>query len=93
MELGTVIGKVNPQAHGSNLPRWRIDPTIECMSNPAVVLVSGEHLNLLVDEFGRYTRDYTIQPVRTAAEALAVSEQITAAGGQVAMYVADSRLA
>ncbi|MGD9959084.1 FAD-dependent oxidoreductase [Nocardioides sp.] len=62
------------------------------MADPAIILVSENHADLLEDEFGRYRRDYVIRAVRSAEAALAVTEEIRAAGDQVAMFVADSRL-
>ncbi len=62
------------------------------MADPAIILVSGEHTDLLADEFGRYRRDYDIRAVRSAEEAQGVAEDICASGGQVALFVADSRL-
>jgi thioredoxin reductase (NADPH) len=60
--------------------------------DPAIILVSEEHADFLDDEFGRYRRDYDLRPVRSSAEAQAVAHAIRTAGGQVAMFVADSRL-
>jgi thioredoxin reductase (NADPH) len=59
--------------------------------NPAIVLVSDEHVDHLLDEFGRYLRDYDLRPVRSVAEAERTAEEIAGAGGQVAMFVSDSR--
>jgi thioredoxin reductase (NADPH) len=38
---------------------------------PAILLVSEENSDFLLDEFGRYTRDYDVRAARTAAEAKA----------------------
>jgi len=59
---------------------------------PAILLVSDAHAALLLDEFGRYARDYDLRVARSASEASDVSTEIEATGGQVAMYVADSSL-
>ncbi|MBB6628760.1 FAD-dependent oxidoreductase [Nocardioides sp. KIGAM211] len=59
---------------------------------PALILVSEEHGDLLLDEFGRYARDYDLHVAGSCAEALAVTEEIRAAGGTVALYVAESVL-
>ncbi|QNN51427.1 NAD(P)/FAD-dependent oxidoreductase [Nocardioides mesophilus] len=59
---------------------------------PVIVLVSEHHLDLLVDEFGRYTRDYAIRGVRSAAAAAEVLAEVQAAGGQVPLVVAESVL-
>ena len=55
-------------------------------------MVSEEHADHLLDEFGRYVRDYELHAVRTCAEAMAVTEQVRASGGTVALFVSDSRL-
>ncbi|CUR57877.1 putative thioredoxin reductase [metagenome] len=62
------------------------------MPDPAIILVSAEHAALLEDEFGRYRRDYDIRAVTSAAAAAATASEIREAGGQIALFVADSRL-
>ncbi len=57
---------------------------------PAIILVSDDHADLLLDEFGRYARDYDLVQARSSSEALDASTRIEATGGQIAMYVADS---
>ncbi len=59
---------------------------------PAIVLVAPEHAPELSDEFGRYRRDYDIRTTGSLAEAEECARAITAAGGQVAMFVSESRL-
>src|SRR5688500_9612686 len=59
---------------------------------PAIVLVSEVHAETLLDEFGRYARDYELHAVHSCAEALAVTGTIRSAGGTVALFVADSVL-
>jgi thioredoxin reductase (NADPH) len=59
---------------------------------PAIVLVSEQHAELLLDEFGRYARDYDLRTAHSCAEAVSATEDVTAAGGTVALFVADSRL-
>ncbi|HKX68623.1 MAG TPA: FAD-dependent oxidoreductase [Intrasporangium sp.] len=59
---------------------------------PAIILVGPEHLDTLVDEFGRYRRDYDFHTAVTAAEAEAVAALVSQAGGQVALFVAESQL-
>ena len=60
--------------------------------NPAIVLVSPERADFLVDEFGRYRRDYEIHAVPDSGSAEAVAHEIQATGGQVALFVTESRL-
>ena len=59
---------------------------------PAIILVSPEHGDFLLDEFGRYARDYDLHVQGDAVQAEALARGITADGGQVAMFVADSAL-
>jgi thioredoxin reductase (NADPH) len=59
---------------------------------PALILVSETRCEQLADEFGRYRRDYDIHTATSAAEAKHVARRIVADGGQVAMFVAESRL-
>lgn len=59
---------------------------------PAIVLVSETHADRLLDEFGRYVRDYELHAASSCAEALAVSQDLRAGGGTVALYVAESIL-
>lgn len=59
---------------------------------PALILVSEEHAEFLLDEFGRYARDYDLHAAGTCAEAEALAAEIIADGGQVAMFVCESVL-
>ncbi len=57
-----------------------------------ILLVTAQHADFLLDEFGRYTRDYDVRVARSSAEALSVSKQVRAAGGTVALFVQDGDL-
>ena len=59
--------------------------------NPAIVLVSEHHVDTLKDEFGRYARDYDLHTATSAHEAAERTDQVLEAGGQVAMFVSESR--
>ncbi|MBF4769090.1 FAD-dependent oxidoreductase [Nocardioides agariphilus] len=59
---------------------------------PSIIIVSHDHAAFLVDEFGRYARDYDIRPATSPSVAMDVATEIEATGGQVAMIVADSSL-
>ena len=61
-------------------------------TTPSIVLVSAEHAVTLVEEFGRYARDYDLRPATSCSEALQVTADIRAEGGTVAMFVSDSVL-
>lgn len=60
--------------------------------NPAIILVAPEHGAALTDEFARYVRDYDIRTTRSVAEAEGLAGSIVTGGGQVAMFVTESRL-
>ena len=62
------------------------------MPNPVILLVSEQHADFLLDEFGRYQRDYDLRTARSCAEALTVIKQARAEGLQVALFVQDGDL-
>ena len=64
---------------------------VRAAPNPAIVLVSDQHADHLLDEFGRYRRDYDVRSVRTVTEAEQTAAEVAGAGGQVAMFVSDSQ--
>jgi thioredoxin reductase (NADPH) len=59
---------------------------------PTIILVSPERADFLVDEFGRYARDYDIHAVHDCGSAEALAHEIQATGGQVCLFVTESRL-
>ena len=59
---------------------------------PAIVLVSPERSDFLLDEFGRYARDYRLETAVSMSDALAVATRLLAEGAAVAMFVTESRL-
>ena len=59
---------------------------------PTILLVSPAHSEFLLDEFGRYVRDYDLRAATSASEAADIAHEIVATGGQVALMVADSAL-
>ncbi|WGL51657.1 FAD-dependent oxidoreductase [Nocardioides sp. BP30] len=61
--------------------------------DPAIILVSGEHGEVLLEEFrSRYERDYDLRLAAGAAEAEAIAREICDSGGTIALFVSDSRL-
>ena len=74
-------------AYGCGLFSPRIDGVM-----PSLILVSETRCEQLADEFGRYRRDYEIHTATSAADAKAAARRIVADGGQVAMFVSESRL-
>ncbi|MCW2852387.1 MAG: response regulator [Nocardioides sp.] len=59
---------------------------------PAIILVSAAHADFLLDEFGRYARDYDLHTATSSQGALEVTRAIRDAGGQVALFVTDTEL-
>ena len=59
---------------------------------PALILVSETRCPELLDEFGRYARDYDLRTATSVADAEQVAAAIREAGGQVALFVAESQL-
>jgi thioredoxin reductase (NADPH) len=66
--------------------------TAERDTRPAIVLVSPERADFLLDEFGRYDRDYRLACATSMSDALAVATRLHADGVAVAMFVTESRL-
>lgn len=62
------------------------------MSNPAIILVSGDHLDVLEQQFSRYAREYDVRPAATAADAKLQALDVLDGGGQVCLFVIDSVL-
>ena len=63
------------------------------MADPAIILVSEHHSEVLLEEFqSRYQRDYDLRTATTATEAEETAREIIDGGGQVALFVTDSRL-
>jgi thioredoxin reductase (NADPH) len=59
---------------------------------PAILLVSEDNSELLLDEFGRYARDYDVRAARSAAEAREVVQALHREGRQLALAVSESVL-
>ena len=59
---------------------------------PAIILVSETRCDELLDEFGRYARDYELPTATSAHEAKQAAKRVVAEGGHVAMFVTESRL-
>lgn len=62
------------------------------MSNPAIILVSGNHLDVLEQQFSRYALEYDVRPAASAADAKHQALDVLDAGGQVALFVIESEL-
>lgn len=56
------------------------------------MLVSDEHADTLLDEFGRYARDYELRTARSCVEAISAIERLRAEGSDIALFGSDSRL-
>jgi thioredoxin reductase (NADPH) len=62
------------------------------VTNPAIVLVSNDHTDFLLDEFGRYTRDYDLHTSTTFEDGCRLVKQLQADGLPLALMVLDSAL-
>ena len=62
------------------------------VTNPAIVLVSPDHVEFLADEFGRYARDYDLHGTATFEEGARLVKRLEAAGDPIALMVVDSAL-
>ncbi|WP_234411035.1 FAD-dependent oxidoreductase [Nocardioides terrigena] len=62
------------------------------MSNPAIILVSGNHLDVLEQQFSRYALEYDVRSAAGAADAKHQALDVLDAGGQVALFVIESEL-
>jgi len=59
---------------------------------PVILLVSAEHPDELLDEFGRYARDYDVRATHSAREAGVVVKGLRDSGQQLALVVTESVL-
>ena len=62
------------------------------MTNPAIILVSGDHLDVLEEQFWRYTREYDVRCARSASDAKHQAIDVISSGGEVALFVLESVL-
>ncbi len=61
-------------------------------SVPCVVIVSSGRSEFLLDEFGRYARDYELLTVDAAQGAVELAKQLVADDRHVALFVVDAEL-
>ncbi len=59
---------------------------------PGILLLSEENSEFLLDEFGRYARDYDVRAARSAAEGGAIVKELTHDQRQLALVVSESVL-
>ena len=62
------------------------------MPSPAILIVTPDHADFLLDEFGRYARDYELRTVGSCEAALDQLEAWRAEGVRTALIVSDSQL-
>ncbi|GAA1476621.1 FAD-dependent oxidoreductase [Nocardioides aestuarii] len=62
------------------------------MPQPAIVLISQDHLDVLEQQFSRYAREYDVRCCRSALEAYHCMVELREAGSQVALFVVESVL-
>ncbi|WGY01072.1 FAD-dependent oxidoreductase [Nocardioides sp. QY071] len=67
-------------------------PAPEPAASPVILLVSGDHLDVLSEQFHRYEREYDVRPVASAAAANAVLKEARRSGQPVALIVTESQL-
>lgn len=60
--------------------------------NPVIVLIAPRRSQYLIDEFGRYQRDYDVCWAGSAAEASQLTDERAAAGAVIAMFVSEAQL-
>ncbi|MGH3508674.1 MAG: FAD-dependent oxidoreductase [Nocardioidaceae bacterium] len=61
-------------------------------SRPIILLVAPEHSEMLLDEFGRYFRDYDVRTVRSSEAARELLRRAVDASTRVALLVTESAL-
>ena len=61
-------------------------------ARPAIVAISAEHAATLASQFRRYEHEYDLHIETSAHDAYLCTRAIHEAGGQVALFVVDSRL-
>ena len=64
----------------------------EARATPAILIVSEHHGEFLLDEFGRYRRDYDLRHAPSVGDAKALLDDLRADGVPVPMIVAESLL-
>ncbi|MCR1786488.1 FAD-dependent oxidoreductase [Nocardioides carbamazepini] len=69
-----------------------MNASAEPTAPPVILLVSGDELDVLAEQFHRYEREYDVRAARSAAEANAVLKGARRSGQPVAMIVTESRL-
>jgi thioredoxin reductase (NADPH) len=62
------------------------------VSNPAIILVSGDHLDVLEQQFARYADEYDVRLAASAADAKHQALDVLDGGGQVCLFVIESVL-
>ena len=87
-----VLGRLRAPAWGFERHTITAVTDVAQGTRPAIVLVSAEHCERLADEFGRYARDYDLVTARSADDAMAATMRVVRRGGEIAMFVAESRL-
>ncbi len=62
------------------------------VTDPAIVLLSAHHADVLEEQFSRYTREYDVRVVRSAEDAKLLVIDLRDAGNPPCLLVVDSRL-
>ena len=92
VEVGAVVGEVEPDAHDRAI-LLRTRPRLVVVSTPAIVLICAEHPDEMLDGLRALRqREYDVRLARSCREALETTHAILADGGTVAMFVSESVL-
>ncbi len=83
MSCGATLGGVTEPTSGQPTARG---------PKPAIVLVSESRCDFLLDEFGRYQRDYDLRTATSATAATALLHELADQGVPVAMLASESEL-
>lgn len=67
-------------------------PETSTSPRPAIVIASAQHRDHLLDEFGRYTRDYELHTTATCEATTTLLTELAASGAPVALVVTDGDL-
>jgi thioredoxin reductase (NADPH) len=57
------------------------------VANPAIVLISADHADVLEEQFWRYTREYDVRVARSAEEAGLLVRQLQEEAVDVCLFV------
>ena len=62
------------------------------MSDPAIILISTEHADVLEQQFSRYARDYDVRVCRSLEESFQTAKELAERTCPIALFVVDTAL-